>query len=127
MTKHNDHEFVRFAFGSLSIRLCFQDDDNINRLILTYQEKFFCKKNFKLKNFNQKPRHQVVEEEAMKVEAETIQKLALPHTCFYPHKKDEKLQPTNFECKTYARRKRALAFGTALKKITSLHTKASIF
>ena len=34
--------------------LSFQDDDNINRLILKYLEKLFLRKIFKIKNFEKK-------------------------------------------------------------------------
>ena len=94
-----DHAFVRFAFGPLPVRipgyayahnsdpcndptityfdsLCFQDDDNINRLSWTYVETFFCfEKAFKIKKFKQKLYHQVRE-------TEPIQKLPLPQSIF---------------------------------------------
>ena len=57
--------------------LCFQDDDSI---ILTYLANFFCEK-YQDKNLKKKFCHDVVEAEAIKVEAEAIQKLALPHPC----------------------------------------------
>ena len=62
--------------------LCFQDDDNINVKPSNFdisKKNFFCEKIFKIINFKQKLRHQVVEAEAIKVEVETIQKLTLPH------------------------------------------------
>ena len=41
--------------------------------------KKFCRKFLRSKNFEQKLRHQVVEAVALRVEAEAIQKLPLPH------------------------------------------------
>ena len=41
--------------------------------------KKICQKILKSKNFEQKLRHQVVEAEVLRVEAEAIQKLPLPH------------------------------------------------
>ena len=45
---------------------------------MTYLNKFLPK-NFKVKIFKQKLRHQVVEAEALRVKVEAIQKLPLPH------------------------------------------------
>ena len=73
-TLANDHAFARFVSGTLPIRipgyanaqvlaktnhshmyfdsmLSFQDDDNINRLILKYLEKLLLRKNFQDKKF----------------------------------------------------------------------------
>ena len=50
-------------------------------------EKFFSLKILRSKNFKQKLRHQVAEEEeakALRVEAGAIQKLPLPHPCYEP-------------------------------------------
>ena len=41
--------------------------------------KNFCQEILRSKNFQQKLRHQVVEAKALRVEAEVIQKLPLPH------------------------------------------------
>ena len=47
-------------------------------------KKNFCQKIIRSKNFKQKFRHQVVEAEALRVEAEAIQKLPLPHPRIKP-------------------------------------------
>ena len=44
--------------------------------------KNFCQELLRPKNFRQKLRHQVVEAEALRVEAEPFQKLPLPHPWF---------------------------------------------
>ena len=49
--------------------------------ILTYLKKS-CQKILRSKNFKQKKTHQVVEAEALRVEAEAIHKSPLPHLCF---------------------------------------------
>ena len=46
---------------------------------LDLSEKKFCQNILKSKNFEQKLPDQVVEAEALRVEAEAIQKLPLPH------------------------------------------------
>ena len=51
---------------------------------LDLSEKNFCQEILRSKNFKQKLRHQVVEAEALRVEAEAIQKLPLPHPWFKP-------------------------------------------
>ena len=65
------HDKPITCFDSIS---CFEDGDNLNRLILTYLKNNL----FKINSFK-KLRYEVME--AMKVEAEAIQKLALPHAC----------------------------------------------
>ena len=45
-------------------------------------EKSFSQKILKLKNSNQKLHHEVVEAEALRMEAEAIQKMPLPHPWF---------------------------------------------
>ena len=65
------------AFEMMILRLFYFD----------LSEKKFCEKILGSKNFKQKLRHQVVEvevveTEALRVEAEAIQKLPLPHPCY---------------------------------------------
>ena len=51
-----------------------QADENVNRFILTYLKKFL-RRSFQKKKIKQKLHHQVAEA----IEAESVQKLPLPH------------------------------------------------